>query len=431
MMTYSFFSTLLRSKRSFIVLQISIITISLIPLVLVQQVTKSMVEEISNRIIETSSGHIMLLMPSSQENTKRIKEAKTILENFSEIQNIFAEISGGGILRHGTQRSGITIRGVEASFFEESGFKKYVHIEEGRLAFENEKSILLGKAAAEKISARVGDAILLLTARSNTPSALPKITRFIVSGIVSVGYEELDRAWAFVPFARAKTLFAAIDQNTSLKLKIDDPFSISNPLIKRAAHTTRKSDAFLSTLKKSLANYGIVFSWYERDIQRYTLFVETKYILSAVMIVAVILAAITLSSTMSMRIIDLQTDIAILKALGSPPKKLEQQIFLYGLTSGIISASLGIAGGIAINAMSNTLISWADAAINAVRYIFGKTDTVHLLNAQYYLTHIPFHIYWWDLLPIALLAIVFSIGASYLPARKIRSIPALKIIRNH
>ncbi len=430
-MRYSFFSQLWRSKRSFVVLQISLVTISLIPLVLVQQATKSMVEEISNRIIETSSAHIVLSMLQSEEQAKRIQSVKKVVEEFPEIQSAFAEITGGGILRKGMKRSGITIRGVEPALFKERGFVKYVQLEAGRLAFENEKSIVLGTAVAEKLSAHVGDSLLLLTVQSDAPSALPKIMRFVVSGIVSVGYEELDRAWAFVPFTRAAASFTGADQRAFVKMKIADPFSLPNALVKRAAQKSNKGAALLAELASALKNYGIISSWYQQDVRRYALFIETKQLLNAVMVVAVLLAAITLSSTMGMRVVDLETDIAILKALGAQPKKLEQQLFLQALTNGIVSACLGIAGGVGLNAAANTLIAWADSLINAARAVLGHNEPVHLLNTEYYLTSIPFHIYWWDLLPIGVFAIALSVCATYVPVRRLRAIPSLKIIRRH
>ena len=431
MMKYGFFSHIWRSKLSFIVLQVSIMTISLIPLVLVQQATKSMIEEISKRIIETSSGHIILSVPSSSSNADMFARIQKNISRFPEVQRSEVEIDGGGILRKNTIRTAVTIRGVEESFLQEESFAQYAQVTEGAMSFTDARSIVLGSALAEKLSVHVGDTVLLLTTRSDVATSIPKISRFIVAGIFTVGYEELDKSWAFVPLSKALDVISPVDRLTSVKIKIHDPFALPNALVKRAKVVREKATMVFSRITNALSEYGTVLSWYQYDTDRYQLFVQTREILNIAMLVAVFLAAITLSSTMGMRIIDLETDIAVLKAIGADPKKLEWQLLLQGIWGGVVSAIVGIVLGIALHASSNVLISWIDATINTFRKLFGGNDPVHILNAEYYLQKIPFHIYWADLIVIMVFAIVLSTCAAYIPMRKMRSIPPIKIIRHH
>ena len=430
---YFFFHVLWNSKLYQGNYQWLIIAIALIPLLLVQQVSSSMIEGISERIIETDSYHI-IFQPYDNKSLIDKPTRAAIMYHINTIDKharMYPEIRGAGILRKGNAKTGISMRGVSKAILQDEGFRKYLTVVEGDLVFDKDNSIILGKAVASNIDAKVGDTVLLLTTRSDNINALPKISRNVVVGIVSTGYEELDRSWVFTSLERATALIPAFDQQWLLGVKIQDPFILENALVVRSKLDKAQGTQLINSLRNKVLPYGRIHTWYSLYYNRYVLFIGTKRTLSMVMFIAVLLAAVILSSTMSMKVIDMDTPIAMLKSIGANPKQLERQVFLQGLISGGIGSIIG--GGMSIFLLSqiNNIIFLIDSIINGVRYIFGFSSSISILNPQYYLSEIPFNLYFFDVLWVVGLATILAVLAAWIPIRRIRKISPLKILRQH
>lgn len=430
---YRFFSMLGNSKQYKNSGHWIIMTIALIPLLLVQQVSRGMIEGITERIIETDSYH--LLFQPYDENILKDKHSRE--EIISEIQNIqgikssYAEVRGLGIIRKDAIKSGISIRGVSHALLQDEGIKKYIELIEGRLTFEKNNEVILGKAVSEKLRVKTGDQVLILTTRADNINSLPKITKNTVVGIVSTGYEELDRSWVLTSVQRATEILSPTEISWYIGIKIDDPFILDNDLVTRSKREREKGQRIVARVEEHVFREGTVSQWYSLNYNRYSLFVDTKKILSLAMMIAVFLAAVTLSSTMSMKIIDMDSDIAILKGIGASSKKLERQVFMQGLRYGIIGSVIGCLVGIMFMAQINNIIFLIDFFINITRSVFGYTNPISILNPQYYLTQIPFRLYLGDMVWIILFTVVLSVLAAWMPVRHLRKISALKIIRQH
>ena len=130
-----------------------------------------------------------------------------------------------GIIRKETNKTGVTIRGISPNLLQDTAFNKYIRIVEGTTKLENKNDVLLGKAVAEKIDASVGDTIKMLTTNTDVKQAvLPKISRVKVVGIISTGYEEMDKTWMLTSIEKASTLIPNRDQKWHIGMKIDDSF---------------------------------------------------------------------------------------------------------------------------------------------------------------------------------------------------------------
>lgn len=430
---YHFFHIMWRSKKYGRVAHWIIVAIALVPLILVQQVTRSMIEGISARIIETDSYHI-LFQPDDNKTLSDVETREALLSALvldQDVQSAHVEIRGVGLIRKGNVKSGISIRGISDTLLQDEGFLHYISLIEGTMNFKNKDEVLLGNAVAKKIGASLGDTILMLTTRSDNISSLPKISRSKVVGIISTGYEELDKTWVITPLAKAQSIIPTIDQQWFIGIKIVDPFIISNELVQRSSQQQEYGNRIMARLSAIILQKGQLYTWYSLNYNRYLLFEETKRLLSLVMMIAVVLAAVTLSSTMSMKVIDMEPDIAMLKGMGASPRLLERQIFLEGLRYGAISSLVGVLVGMLLTFQINGIIYIIDTVINRLRWIIGFTKPISILNPQYYLSGVPFSFYPLDILWVSVFAIVLSVLAAWAPARRLRKISALKIIRRH
>ena len=85
--------------------------------------------------------------------------------------------------------------------------------------------IVLGRELAGRLSARVGDRIILLTTKGAiTPAGfMPRMRRFEVVGIFFAGMYEFDRSLAYINIADAAKLFRLDDAVTGVRLALLDP----------------------------------------------------------------------------------------------------------------------------------------------------------------------------------------------------------------
>ena len=133
------------------------------------------------------------------------------------------------------ERSGASVRAVEPKLFaENASFKNLFEVKSGVLAFESERSAVIGSALAEKTGLAVGDTLHLITMR-NLPNGkvVPKTAAFTVSGIVSSGYQELDALWVFVPLEAGFEWGADMTHVKKLEAKatVDSKYSIEKTTV--------------------------------------------------------------------------------------------------------------------------------------------------------------------------------------------------------
>jgi lipoprotein-releasing system permease protein len=146
------------------------------------------------------------------------------------------------------------------------------------------------------------------------------------------------------------------------------------------------------------------------------------------MALIVIVAAVNVSSATSMLVLERQKDIAILKVSGANVKGVTDIFllgsFLTGLTGGIIGIILGLLIGININ----TIIRSLEKVLSFFSELF-KGGEVKILDPGFYLETIPIVIDWTMVLTIGLFAILCSILASWIPARRAGRLKPMELLR--
>jgi lipoprotein-releasing system permease protein len=148
------------------------------------------------------------------------------------------------------------------------------------------------------------------------------------------------------------------------------------------------------------------------------------------MALIVIVAAVNVSSATSMLAIERQRDIAVLKAFGASPRGISRIFvwgaFFTGLTGGIIGIALGLLIGSAIN----PLIHGLEKVLGFFSGIFHGGE-VKILDPGYYLENIPLVIDWTTVLIIGIGAILTSMLASWIPARRAGAISPIELLQKH
>lgn len=122
------------------------------------------------------------------------------------------------------------------------------------------------------------------------------------------------------------------------------------------------------------------------------------------LIVAV--AAFNLISSLVMVVNDKQSDIAILRTFGAPPRMIMNIFIVQGGLVGVIGVFLGVIGGL--------VLAWnVNSIVNFIQDVFH----VQLLSSNVYIVnYLPSYIEWSDLWKIIVASLVMSLLATIYPA---------------
>ena len=398
------------------------IALSLVPLILVLVVANGMIEGITRRYIEVASYHIRI----TQYEDVTPEEGEDLLAGVRNLPNIEAAVpvrQGVGVLYSEDEQSGAGLRGIPRNVLEEDvQFKKYLEMEEGVFDLNSEDSILISGALAKKLNVALGSPVKLLSARSfpGRPAIL-RSTDFIVKGIFTTGYQELDSTLAYISLNQANILFREAG-SFFLGIKIEDPF--------------RNTDFMTANIRQQLDRNWRVYPWHEIERSMFNSFSTTKNLLIFIMIIIVFVAAMNISSTLLMLYLEKKPEIAVLKSIGAEPRLITGSFLITGFIIGILGSFFGIVAGLLLAVNINEVISGIEWLVQSIFQPFIglflpnylPEESFKLLNPSYYLEYIPINIRFSEIFLVSGMVVFLSLIASYFPARKAGKMKPLEVM---
>jgi lipoprotein-releasing system permease protein len=315
-------------------------------------------------------------------------------------------IEARGLLANGERVSGAMVRGIlpedEAST---SGLGS--RLREGSLSdlAAGPYRVILGSALASELDARVGQSVVLMTPEgSATPAGfMPRMRRFVVTGIFDSGMYEYDRGLALIHLADASKLYRYDGRVTGLRLALDDPF-LAPQLVQTVARSIEGSgfEFFVSDWTRDHANFF-------RTIEL------TKSMMFFILLTLIVVATINLVATLVMIVKEKQTDIAILRTMGAAPINVLRMFLVQG-------AIIGLVGTVAGTGLGWLLALNVTGVVRAIEHAFG----LQFLDPSVYLmSDLPAEVRAGDVLQVTAVALVLAALATIYPAwRASRTLPA-------
>jgi len=384
------------------------IAVSLIPIIVTLIVADGMIRGITDRYLELGTGHLQVFNSGYDD-----AEIDQIME-IDGVRGVWPEQRGMGVLAGRSGKTGVTVRSIESSFWEDRGSAAFLKIIDGAQSPQTERDIVLGETLAENIGARVGDTVRLMTVRAEGGRLSPRSAAFAVRGIISCGYNELDALWCIISWEGGRRVFSNDQSSSSLIVKINDPY--------------RKADDLSWELFVRLGSSYSIYTWKELLRSQYSSYESTRQLLLFIMALIVIVAAVNVSSATSMLVLERQRDIAVLKVSGASVRGVTGVFlwgsFLTGFAGGIIGITLGLLIGVNINFLIRSLekfLSFFSGLFNG--------EEVKILDPGFYLETIPIIVDWNTVFLIFLFAILCSVLASWIPARKAGKLKPMELLR--
>ncbi|MDR0908905.1 MAG: FtsX-like permease family protein [Spirochaetaceae bacterium] len=400
------------------------IALSLVPIIVTLLVADGMIAGIMDRYLELGYGHLQLY-PRALENGEGLQIPEELHSETISVSGLFRgfwrERDGTGLVSGAGGKAGTTIRAVDPGFWTEEGAAKFLRVVSGTADFATTSStdvvntVLLGQELAENVQAAVGDTVYLMSLRSGSEGqVIPRTIPFTVAGIVSSGYRELDAAWCIISWESGLRLLSPDYSSSYIVAKIRAPYNDAY----EAAHLIRSA----------LGNTWSLFTWQNIMGNRYSSYESTRQMLLFIMALVVLVAAVNVSSSTSMLVIERRRDIAILKAYGASPGQITAVFLMCSFLTGLLGALIGLALGLFIGINVNSLLHGLEQVLSFFSNLFHGGD-VRILDPGFYLETIPVVINWHTVALIGTITVLFSMLAALLPARDAGKLKSLDLLR--
>jgi lipoprotein-releasing system permease protein len=254
-------------------------------------------------------------------------------------------------------------------------------------------NIVLGQDLAMYLGVGVGDKVRVVTPQvSATPvGIMPRLKRFNVSGIFSVGMADYDRNAAFIQLRDGAKLLSLGDAVSGIRLKLEDLW--------QAPRLARE-------IAYDLGGSYRVVDWTQVHSNFFRALAVEKRMMSIILFLIVAVAAFNIVSTLVMVVTDKQSDIAVLRTLGLSPGRVMGVFMVQGTAIGFVGTILGVVAGVLLALNLEPIIA-------GIESLFG----VHFLDPSiYYISELPSDVHLSDVWLIASAAFLMSVVATLYPA---------------
>jgi lipoprotein-releasing system permease protein len=262
--------------------------------------------------------------------------------------------------------------------------------------------IILGSALAQELHAKVGGQVVLIAPEGTaTPTGVvPRMRRFLVTGIFKSGMYEFDRGLALVHITDAARLYKLGDKVTGIRLALQDPLQAPSLVVKIA---------------RDLGGGFYVSDWTRNHINFFRSIELTKSMMFVILLMIVGVAAFNIVATLVMIVKEKQTDIAILRTLGAGPPNILATFAIQGVMIGLFGTLLGAGLGTVLSHNLESLVAALERALGT-----------HFLDASvYYMSDLPAYVEWMDVVRVCTVAFLLCAVATIYPAwRASRTAPA-------
>lgn len=195
--------------------------------------------------------------------------------------------------------------------------------------------IVLGVELAEKLQAKVGDVVQIVSPLPGLFANGAQSSHFRVTGIFEAGFQEYDSRLAYVSLDDAQRFIGEGDTVTGIEVRMHD--------VDDAPPLARKLEKELGVSSP----YHVV-DWRQLNHNLFTALEIQKIMLTLVIATIVVVAAFNVIATLIMVVLEKRRDIAILKAMGAKDLGILSVFLIQGVVVGCIGIALGllIGGGL-------------------------------------------------------------------------------------
>jgi lipoprotein-releasing system permease protein len=331
------------------------------------------------------------------------------LQKEKDILGVSPTIYGQVMLTSGTRVSGVVVRGVDPDRVNQV-VDLQSYLLKGKLASlksqhaiqVDERTVLLpGIVLGERLAAQLGafeGSPVQLVSPLGSPTAIgviPKVRRFVVTGIMKTGMSEIDSAVVFMGLAEAQKFFDLEGAVTNIELRVRD---------------VKDSRAVAERLQTQLGFPYFAEDWTRLWPNLFSALQLEKTVYFLVLLLMILVGAFNIVSTLVMVVMEKRKDIAILRSMGATQSSIRNIFLFKGCLIGVVGTILGVVFGLLVCGL-------------IAQYEFALPDGMFLIST------VPVRVYWSNFTLVAVASFFVCLFASIYPSRQAAKLDPVEIIR--
>ena len=382
------------------------VMIGVMTLNVVMAVMTGFEETLRDRLLGINA-HIALLKSGDQ-----LSEYEELLQRVIKQEGVVAAspaIYGQVMLTSGSRVSGVVVRGVDPdrvnAVVDMQRYMKQGSLaglkQQNALQIEDRTIMLPGVIMGERLAAQLGVFVgspIQVVSPLGSPTAIgviPKVRRFVVTGLLNTGMSEIDSTLIFMGLADAQKFFDLGDTVSNIEIRVDN---------------VNQSRQIADRIQLQLGFPYLTEDWTRLWPNLFSALELEKTVYFLVLLLMVLIGAFNIISTLVMVVMEKRKDIAILMSMGATRASIRRIFLLKGFIIGIVGTTLGLLLGLLVC----TLIA---------QYRFELPKDVFLIST------VPVRIYFSNFMIVTVASFAVCLLASIYPARQAAKLDPVEIIR--
>jgi lipoprotein-releasing system permease protein len=332
----------------------------------------------------------------------QINLVTTSLKQFRNIESVTPFVDGKVIVLNRQSYEIVNLKGISTQKDESWGVS--TKIVSGSFNLEKEdgiEKIILGLPLALRLSARVGDTIMVTSAfnieKTITSLSIPKTKRFLVEGLFESNNKDYDLRYVFTSLKAGQELFGLKNNLTGFEVRLND-ISKSEPL----------KESLLKNISPDLFSIN---TWYDLHKDLYSVMLIERWGAYILLCLIIAVATFNIFASLTMTVLEKKKDIGVMRSIGVN-KKSVQKIFMFdGILVGIIGTVAGVILGL--------VVCYLQIEFN----LYKLDPTKYIINA------LPIKINLSDIFAVGGMSMLLSFISSLYPAKKAANTSIIESIK--
>jgi lipoprotein-releasing system permease protein len=264
---------------------------------------------------------------------------RSILDAIERVPGVLAltpTVTGAAFARQGTATRAVLLRGIDPE-----GFQRIIDVRSkvvsGRFGLAGADAVI-GTELAKALGLVVGNKL-----RLSAPDDRSDV--FTVRGIFDIGNKDANERWVFVPLRSAQTLLDLVGGVSTIEVKVADLFAAESIAAELAADTGLEADSWMKVNTQLLVGLRSQNS--------------SSYMIQVFVIIAV---ALGIASVLVVSVVQKSREIGILKAMGTPTRRIIRVFLIEGALVGLAGSVLGVALGAGLSIFFASLATNPDGS---------------------------------------------------------------------
>jgi lipoprotein-releasing system permease protein len=257
--------------------------------------------------------------------------------------------------------------------------------------------VIAGSELAARTGLNVGEAAEIVTAHSGVSAANGSKRHVRIAGIFRSGLFEYDSTWIYLPLDTAAAFSGEAHAASVISVQVANIYDVNSTATK---------------VKQLLGSSYTTVDWQEANRPLFTALALERRIAVVIIGLIIFIAALNITTTLILVVMERRRDIAILNTLGATSRSITSIFVIEGAIVGV----LGAAGGVLLGTI---------AVLIANRY-----QLISLPADVYSINNVPLNLNFRDMALAALVALVLSIVATVYPARAAARVRPAEMLRD-